>query len=58
MMVSLINTHGPLAVAVDATSWQDYMGGIIQHHCYDRYENHAVQIVGYDKTGELYFNVA
>ncbi|XP_072040187.1 cathepsin O-like [Amphiura filiformis] len=53
MMVSLLNHHGPLAVAVDATSWQDYIGGIIQHHCYDRYDNHAVQIVGYDKTGPV-----
>ena len=34
------------------TSWQDYLGGIIQHHGYDHYDNHAVQIVGYDKTGK------
>ena len=50
-MLSMLYSHGPLSVAVDATSWQDYMGGIIQHHCYDMYDNHAVQIVGYDTTG-------
>lgn len=52
-MLSMLYSHGPLSVAVDATSWQDYMGGIIQHHCYDMYDNHAVQIVGYDTTGDV-----
>lgn len=42
--------HGPLIVAVDATGWQDYLGGIIQFHC-DAERNHAVQLVGYDLTG-------
>ncbi|XP_038055637.1 cathepsin O-like [Patiria miniata] len=52
-MVSLVYAHGPLLAAVDATSFQDYMGGIIQHHCTDTYDNHAVQIVGYDQTGPI-----
>lgn len=43
---------GPLTVAVDATSWNHYLGGIIQYHCGIRL-NHAVQIVGYDLTGRL-----
>ena len=43
-------THGPLTVGVDATSWQNYQGGIIQYHC-DSNLNHAVQVVGYDLSG-------
>lgn len=43
---------GPLIVAVDATTWNHYLGGIIQYHCGIRL-NHAVQIVGYDLTGRL-----
>ena len=49
-MVGLLANHGPLVVAVDAKSWQHYLGGIIQYHC-DNDLNHAVQIVGYDLTG-------
>ncbi|KAF6093186.1 cathepsin O [Phyllostomus discolor] len=36
---------------VDAVSWQDYLGGIIQHHCSSGEANHAVIITGFDKTG-------
>ncbi|OAD61198.1 Cathepsin O [Eufriesea mexicana] len=45
-------THGPVAAAVNALSWQNYLGGIIQYHCDGSFENlnHAVQIVGYDKS--------
>ncbi|XP_049607286.1 cathepsin O isoform X2 [Syngnathus scovelli] len=46
---------GPLSVVVDAVSWQDYLGGIIQHHCSSRWPNHAVLVVGYDATGEIPF---
>lgn len=38
--------------AVDATTWNNYQGGIIQYHC-EHFPNHAVQIVGYDLTGNL-----
>ncbi|KAM3937904.1 cathepsin O [Leptodactylus fuscus] len=51
MMHALINV-GPLAVIVDAVSWQDYLGGIIQHHCSSGHSNHAVLVVGFDKTGD------
>ena len=55
-MVRLLAFHGPLTVAVDATAWQDYLGGIIQYHCeVDR--NHAVQVVGYDLTGKVPFYI-
>ncbi|CAN2388758.1 cysteine-type endopeptidase activity [Pristimantis euphronides] len=52
MMNVLINV-GPLAVIVDAVSWQDYLGGIIQHHCSSGHSNHAVLVVGFDKTGSI-----
>ncbi|XP_032874477.1 cathepsin O [Amblyraja radiata] len=44
---------GPLVALVDAISWQDYLGGIIQHHCSHEEPNHAVVITGYDKTGDI-----
>ncbi|XP_066287542.1 cathepsin O-like [Branchiostoma lanceolatum] len=57
-MVRLLHNHGTLAIIVDATSWQDYLGGIIQHHCSHDYNNHAVQIVGYNIKGDVpYFIV-
>ena len=43
-------THGPVSVSIDASTWNDYQGGIIQYHC-GGHTNHAVQIVGYDRTG-------
>ncbi|KAM7168682.1 cathepsin O isoform 2-T2 [Macrochelys suwanniensis] len=50
MMKKLVNC-GPLAVTVDAVSWQDYLGGIIQYHCSSGKANHAVLITGFDRTG-------
>ncbi|KAG7224888.1 hypothetical protein INR49_014952, partial [Caranx melampygus] len=52
MMGQLVE-RGPLAVVVDAVSWQDYLGGIIQHHCSSQWSNHAVLVVGYDTTGDI-----
>ncbi|KPM08509.1 cathepsin O-like protein [Sarcoptes scabiei] len=53
-MIELIYNHGPLIAAVDASTWQNYLGGIVQYHCFsDR--NHAVQITGYDLTGPIPF---
>ncbi|KAK2839139.1 hypothetical protein Q7C36_013953 [Tachysurus vachellii] len=54
MSKSLVDL-GPLVVIVDALSWQDYQGGIIQHHCSAEHANHAVLITGYDTTGEVPF---
>lgn len=45
--------YGPLVATVDAASWQDYLGGVIQHHCSSLHANHAVQIIGYDTTGSM-----
>jgi len=47
-LLTVLANHGPVAVAVDATNWQYYVGGVIQWNC-DANNNHAVQIVGYDK---------
>lgn len=48
-------SHGPVAAAVNALSWQNYLGGIIQYHCDGSFENlnHAVQIIGYDKSAAI-----
>ncbi|KAJ8668710.1 hypothetical protein QAD02_010373 [Eretmocerus hayati] len=48
-----IVTKGPVAAAVNALTWQNYLGGVIQYHCDGSFAslNHAVQIVGYDMTG-------
>lgn len=51
-MAKALLTFGPLVVVVDAVSWQDYLGGIIQHHCSSGEANHAVLITGFDKTGK------
>lgn len=49
-IVKLLASHGPLIAAVDASTWQHYLGGIIQYHCFNDL-NHAVQITGYDLSG-------
>lgn len=52
--------HGPVAAAVNAITWQNYGGGIIQYHCYGSLStiNHAVQIVGYNFTGSIPYYIA
>nr|XP_012136753.1 PREDICTED: cathepsin O-like isoform X2 [Megachile rotundata] len=54
-LVSTLATHGPVAAAVNALSWQNYLGGVIQFHCDGSFDslNHAVQIVGYDKSAKI-----
>ncbi|CAL1538747.1 unnamed protein product [Lymnaea stagnalis] len=51
-LLDLIAEHGPIAVAIDATTWHNYVGGIIQYHCSETL-NHAVQIVGYNLEGDV-----
>ncbi|CAG0885224.1 unnamed protein product [Cyprideis torosa] len=51
-IVGLVASHGPVSVAVDGSTWQDYIGGIIQFHC-EKNLNHAAVIVGYDKTAPV-----
>ncbi|KAJ8982972.1 hypothetical protein NQ317_001412 [Molorchus minor] len=33
IMLTLLAQNGPLAVAVNALTWQNYIGGVIQFHC-------------------------
>ena len=49
-LAQLLVRYGPLVAGVDASTWNEYLGGIIQYHCGTSL-NHAVQIVGYDFTG-------
>ncbi|XP_012371796.1 cathepsin O [Octodon degus] len=51
VMARALLLSGPLVVTVDAVSWQDYLGGIIQHHCSSGKANHAVLVTGFDRTG-------
>nr|CAD7256501.1 unnamed protein product [Timema shepardi] len=60
MLMTLLASHGPVAVAVNALNWQNYLGGIIQFHCDGGVDqlNHAVQLVGYDRSGPTPFYIA
>ncbi|CAK1542513.1 unnamed protein product [Leptosia nina] len=55
-----IATHGPVAVAVNALTWQNYLGGVIQYHCSGTAKdlNHAVELVGYDLTADVPYYIA
>lgn len=55
LMLRYLATHGPIVAAVNAASWKYYLGGIIQYHCEEAYEdlNHAVEIVGYNLEGQI-----
>lgn len=44
-----VREHGPIALAVDATSFNDYYSGIMSD-CISKRVNHAVVVVGYDTT--------
>nr|XP_033323571.1 cathepsin O-like isoform X1 [Megalopta genalis] len=54
-LLATLATHGPVAAAVNALSWQNYLDGVMQDHCDGSFAslNHAVQIVGYDKTAAI-----
>lgn len=47
-----VHRYGPVTVAVDSTSWMDYVGGVIRHNC-GQNVNHAVVIVGYEVLDDL-----
>ncbi|XP_055688665.1 cathepsin O-like [Lutzomyia longipalpis] len=49
-MLNLLAFHGPLVAAINGLTWQNYLGGIIQHHCDGEFSklNHVVEIVGYN----------
>lgn len=43
--------NGPLVVIVDAVSWQDNLGGIIQDCFSSRKPNHTAPVVGFNTAG-------
>jgi C1A family cysteine protease len=49
-MLTWLQSHGPIAVAVDATSWQTYQGGILSD-CESDQIDHGVLVVGYGLSG-------
>ncbi|XP_076447139.1 cathepsin O-like [Babylonia areolata] len=51
-ILHILATTGPVSAAVDASTWNNYVGGIIKFHCLNDI-NHAVDIVGYDLTGPV-----
>ena len=48
-MAAWCGEHGPISIAVDATSWQTYMGGIMTN-CISQQIDHGVLIVGFDNN--------
>jgi cysteine peptidase B len=48
-MATWVYSNGPLSIAVDATSWQTYTGGIMTN-CISSQIDHGVLIVGFDDT--------
>ena len=48
-MGSWVYVNGPMSVAVDATSWQTYTGGILTN-CISNQIDHGVLVVGFDDT--------
>lgn len=54
-ILHILANYGPVVTAVNGLLWQNYLGGIIQFHCNGSIAslNHAVQIVGYDRTGDV-----
>ena len=55
-ILELLAFHGPVAAAINAIPLRFYMGGVVQHNC-EPLLNHAVQIVGYDVTGDLRYYI-
>ena len=48
-MATFVGSRGPLAIGLDATSFQTYSSGIVTN-CISRQMDHGVLIVGYDET--------
>jgi len=55
-MVAGLNENGPLSVALDATYWSFYSGGIYDNSCSSTTMNHGVLLVGYgEDSGKQYW---
>lgn len=55
MILEIVANYGPVVAAINATPWQNFLSGIIQHECDSSTEdvNHAVLIVGFDRSGPV-----
>nr|ABX74953.1 cysteine protease [Leishmania panamensis] len=51
-MAAWLAVNGPIAIAVDASAFMSYTGGILTS-CDGRQLNHGVLLVGYNMTGEV-----
>ena len=51
-ILEIIANYGPVVAAVNASPWQHFLSGVIQHECDSSTEdvNHAVVIVGFDRS--------
>jgi cysteine peptidase B len=49
-MAAKLAVNGPIAIAVDATSWQTYTGGILSN-CQSQQLDHGVLLVGFESSG-------
>jgi C1A family cysteine protease len=49
-MATALGHQGPIAIAVDATSWQTYNGGIMTN-CESSQIDHGVLLVGFESSG-------
>ena len=48
-LAKAVANHGPVSVAIDASGFQHYLGGIFSERTCTRYWlNHAVVVVGYE----------
>jgi len=52
-MVAGLNENGPLSVALDATYWSFYSGGIYDSSCSSTRMNHGVLLVGYGEEKDV-----
>ncbi|RNF26337.1 cysteine peptidase B [Trypanosoma conorhini] len=50
-MAAWLAAHGPLAIAVDATSFMSYTGGVVTN-CFADQLNHGVVLVGYNDSSD------
>jgi len=56
-LMKALAEHGPVAISVDASAWQNYHGGIFTDSCGSDI-NHAVVLVGYgEENGQKYWKV-
>eukprot|EP01083_Nonionella_stella_P310481 1103153_1 len=55
-MLSWLKPNGPIAIAVDATSWQSYTGGIMTN-CQSFQLDHGVLLVGYGVSGSTKYGI-